>query len=83
LDLGSYPLVVEPIIEGALLAQTLIDGGSGLNIIFVDTLKKMDFDFKRLSECDEPFSASCPARRPAPWVESPSRSHLARRRTST
>jgi hypothetical protein len=48
-------LVVEPIVEGALLPQTLIDGGSGLNVIFIDTLKKMDFDFKRLTECDEPF----------------------------
>jgi hypothetical protein len=54
-DLGSYPLVVEPIVEGALLPQTLIGGGSGLNIIFVETLKKMDFDFKRLIACDEPF----------------------------
>jgi hypothetical protein len=32
-DLGSYPLVVEPNIEGALLTRTLIDGGSGLNVI--------------------------------------------------
>jgi hypothetical protein len=54
-DPGSNLLVVEPIVEGALLAHTLIDGGSGLNVIFVDTLKKMDFDFKRLTECDEPF----------------------------
>jgi hypothetical protein len=54
-DSGSYPLVVEPIIEGALLPQTLIDSGSGLNVIFIDTLKKMNFDFKRLTECDEPF----------------------------
>jgi hypothetical protein len=54
-DPGSYLLVVEPNIEGALLAQTLIDGRSGLNFIFVNTLKKMDFDFKRLTECDEPF----------------------------
>jgi hypothetical protein len=37
LDPSSYPLVVKPIAEGALLAQTLIDGGSGLNVIFVDT----------------------------------------------
>jgi hypothetical protein len=43
-DPESYPLVVEPIVEGALLPQTLIDGGSGLNVIFVDTLKKMDID---------------------------------------
>jgi hypothetical protein len=54
-DPGSYPLVVEPIVEGALLPQTLINGRSGLNVIFVDTLKKMDFDFKRLTEWDEPF----------------------------
>jgi hypothetical protein len=52
---GSYQPVVEPIIEGALLPQTLIDRGSGLNVIFVDTLKKMDFDFKRLTECNETF----------------------------
>jgi hypothetical protein len=57
---GSYPLVIEPIIEGALLPQTLIDGGSGLNVIFVDTLKKMDFKFKRLTECDEPFFSIVP-----------------------
>jgi hypothetical protein len=52
----SYPLVIEPIVEGTMLPQTLIDGGSRLNIIFIETLKKMDFDFKRLTECDELFS---------------------------
>jgi hypothetical protein len=61
-DPGSYPLVVEPIVEGALLPQTLIDGGSGLNVIFIDTLKKMDFDFKRLTECDEPFFGIVPGK---------------------
>jgi hypothetical protein len=61
LDPGSYSLVVEPVVEGALLAQTLIDGGSGLNVIF-DTLKKMDFDFKRLTECDEPFFGIVPGK---------------------
>jgi hypothetical protein len=29
-DPRSYPLVVEPTVEGALLPQTLIDGGIGL-----------------------------------------------------
>jgi hypothetical protein len=61
-DPGSYPLVVEPIVEGALLSQTLIDGGSGLNVIFIDTLKKMDFDFKSLTECDEPFFGIVPSK---------------------
>jgi hypothetical protein len=61
-DPGSYPLVVEPIIEGALLAQTLIDGESGLTVIFVDTMQKMDFDFKRLTECDDPFFGIVPGK---------------------
>jgi hypothetical protein len=59
-DPKLYPLVVEPIVEGALLPQTLIDGGSSLNVIFVDTLKKMDCNFKRLTECDKPFFGIVP-----------------------
>jgi hypothetical protein len=39
-----------------------IDGGSRINVIFVDTLKKMDFDFKRLTECDEPFFGIVPGK---------------------
>jgi hypothetical protein len=62
LDPGSYPLVVEPIVEGTLLPQTFIDGGSELNVIFVETLKKMDFDFKRLTACDEPFFSIVPSK---------------------
>jgi hypothetical protein len=53
---------VEPIVKGTLLPQSLIDGGSGLNVIFVDTLKKMDFDFKRLTECDDPFFGIVPGK---------------------
>jgi hypothetical protein len=72
-DPDSYPLVIKPIVEGALLAQTPIDGGSGLNIIFVNTLKKMDFDFKRLTECDEPFFGIVPGKAAYPmgWVSLP------------
>jgi hypothetical protein len=61
-DPWSYPLVVEPIVEGALLPQTFTDGGSGLNVIFIETLKKMDFDFKRLTACDEPFFGIIPVK---------------------
>jgi hypothetical protein len=30
-------------------------GGSSLNIIFTETLRKMDFDFNKMTACDEPF----------------------------
>jgi hypothetical protein len=66
-DPGLYPLVIEPIVEGALLPQTLIDGGSGLNVIFSDTLKKMDFDFNRLIEYDEPFFGIVPSKAAYPF----------------
>jgi hypothetical protein len=47
--------VVNPIVNGAWLPKTLIDGGSSLNIIFTETLRKMEFDFTKMTACDEPF----------------------------
>jgi hypothetical protein len=35
---GRYPLVVDPIIGNARLTKVLMDGGSSLNIIYVETL---------------------------------------------
>ncbi|XP_014661321.1 uncharacterized protein LOC106804539 [Setaria italica] len=40
-DPRSYPLVVSPVIDRVLLSKVLIDGGSGLNIIFTETLKRV------------------------------------------
>jgi hypothetical protein len=59
---GTYPLVVNPIVDGAFLPKTLIDGDSSLNIIFTETLRKMDFDFNKMMAYDEPFYGLCPAR---------------------
>ena len=38
---GSYPLVVDPIICKKRLTKVLMDRGSGLNILYVDTLDTM------------------------------------------
>ena len=35
---GRYPLVVDPIIHKKCLTEVLMDRGSGLNILYVDTL---------------------------------------------
>jgi len=35
---GVYPLVVDPIIVNARLSKVLMDGGSSLNIIYLETL---------------------------------------------
>jgi hypothetical protein len=42
-------------VDGAMLPKTFIDGGSSLNIIFTETLKKMKFDFSKTIACNEPF----------------------------
>ena len=38
---GCYPLIVDPIICKKCLTKVLMDGGSGLNILYVDTLNTM------------------------------------------
>jgi hypothetical protein len=55
-------LVVNPILDGAFLPKTLIDGRSSLNIIYIETLRKMDFDFNKMTVCDEPFYGVVPSK---------------------
>ena len=53
---GHYPLVLGPTIAGMTVSKVLIDGGIGLNIIFVGTLKKVGLDFTSLlTPTDVPF----------------------------
>jgi hypothetical protein len=42
---GLYPLVLDPTIAGITVTNVLIDGGAGLNIIFLEMLRKMGLDF--------------------------------------
>jgi hypothetical protein len=44
------------------LPKTLIDGGSGLNIIFTETLRKMEFHFSKMTACDEPIYGVVPGK---------------------
>jgi hypothetical protein len=61
-DPRTYPLVVNPIVNEAWLPKTLIDGGSNLNIIFTETLHKMEFDFSKMTACDEPYYKVVPGK---------------------
>jgi hypothetical protein len=48
--------------DGAFLPETLVDGGSSLNIIFTETLRKKDFDFNKMTAYDEPFYGVVPGK---------------------
>jgi hypothetical protein len=42
---GKFPLVLDPVVVEVRLTKVLINSGSGLNLIFASTLRKMGLDF--------------------------------------
>ena len=44
----QYPLVVDPIIGNTRLTKVLMDVGSGLNILYANTLELLEVDRSRL-----------------------------------
>jgi hypothetical protein len=58
---GRFPLVLKPVVAGSKLNKVLIDGGSGLNVLFTKTLKKMKLDITRmLTKSTSPFYGIVP-----------------------
>jgi hypothetical protein len=53
---GRFPLVLKLVVAGSRLNKVLIDGGSGLNVLFTKTLKKMKLDITHmLTKRTSPF----------------------------
>ena len=49
-------------VAGSILTRVLIDGGSGLNLIFMSTIMKMELDiFDKLKPSKAPFYGIVPA----------------------
>jgi hypothetical protein len=58
---GRFPLVLKPVVEGSRLNKVLIDDGSGLNVLFTKTLKKMKLDITHmLTKSTSPFYGIVP-----------------------
>jgi hypothetical protein len=58
---GRFPLVVKPVVANSRLNKVLIDGGSGLNVLFTKTLKKMKLDITHmLTKSTSPFYSIVP-----------------------
>jgi hypothetical protein len=59
---GHFPLVLKPVVAGSKLNKVLIDGGSGLNVLFTKTLKKMKLDITHmLTKSNTPFYGIVPS----------------------
>jgi hypothetical protein len=58
---GQFPLVLKPVVAGSKLNKVLIDGGSGLNVLFTKTLKKMNLGITHmLTKSTSPFYGIVP-----------------------
>ena len=57
---GSYPLIVDPIISNMRLSKVLMDCGSILNILYMDTLEAMGIP-QACGNPSSPSTASCRA----------------------
>ena len=59
-QLGRYPLMVDPIIGTKRLTKVLMDGGSGLNIMYAETLDAMGINQERILPTGVPFHGIVP-----------------------
>jgi hypothetical protein len=57
---GSAPLVLDPIVDGFHLTRILMDGGSNLNLIYEDTVRKMGIDSSRIKPSSTTFKGVIP-----------------------
>ena len=57
---GSEALVLDPIIDGYRLTRVLMDGGSSLNLIYQDTVRRMGIDPSRISQSNTTFEGVIP-----------------------
>jgi hypothetical protein len=58
---ARFPLVLKPVVAGSKLNKVLIDGGSGLNVLFTKTSKKMNLDITHmLTKSTSPFYGIVP-----------------------
>ena len=55
---GFTALVLDPIIDGFHLARVLMDGGSSLNLLYQDTVRKMGIDPSGSNPPKRPLKAS-------------------------
>jgi hypothetical protein len=65
-SLERYPLIVDPIIDNVRLSKVLMNGGSGLNIIYAETLELLGVDRSEVWAGAAPFHGIAPGKRILP-----------------
>ena len=55
--------MVDPVVGGTRLTKVLMDGGSGLNILYAEALKGMGIPMSKLSESNMRFHGIIPGKK--------------------
>jgi hypothetical protein len=63
---GRFPLVIDPIVGTKRLAKVLMDGGSGLNLLYANTLDAMGIPRAHLRPSSSPIHGVVPGRQAVP-----------------
>jgi hypothetical protein len=62
----KYPLIVDPVIGNVRLTKVLMDGGSNLNIIYIETLGLLQIDLSTIRAGAAPFHGIIPGKHAQP-----------------
>ena len=57
---GWTALILDPIIDGLQFTQVLMDGGSDLNLLYQDTIRKMGIDPTKIRHSNTSFQGVMP-----------------------
>ena len=65
-EAGRFPLVVTTVIKNMRVTKILMDGGSGINILYKDAFNKLNVDIRKLHASQSPFHGIIPGQRVMP-----------------
>jgi hypothetical protein len=63
---GRFPLIVDPLVEMTRPTKALMDGGSGLNFMYLDTFKELGLTQDQLQSSPHPFYGVVPGKQSIP-----------------
>jgi hypothetical protein len=65
-EAGQFLLVATAVIENTRVMKILMDGGSGINILYKDAFNKLNMDIRKLHASQSPFHGIIPGWRVMP-----------------
>lgn len=63
---GRFPLIVDPLVGTTRLTKSLMDGGSGLNLMYLDTFVELGLSRDQLRPSPHPFYGVVPGKQSLP-----------------